>query len=320
MASLLILMGIHILLFLYGSGGLAALYPEFQSWFYYEVAFIIGPVFFIHLQSVLYRKQILNWWDALHLVPIVVFWIEYHDVLLMDTAIRDNYIAENFMNRTMVWNYCLAFQMTLYGIASVVVIYLQRAVILQSKLEHLFFLVITYFTSMTLIVYLTHFATGWRDFEVYYLMNTLFIFGVGYVLYSKPQFLEQIKMKYFTSNLGKSQMKVIVGKINRALNEEQLFLRNSLTITELANSINEKPHHVSQTFSMYVKEGFNDCINKRRIEEAKKMLKDSKLQYYKIEAIAAECGFNNKVTFYNAFSKFANTTPSKFRKLEKSKH
>lgn len=312
-------MGIHILLFLYGSGGLVALYPEFQSWFYYEVAFIIGPVFFIHLQSVLYNKQRIIWWDTLHMLPIFLFWFNYHDVLFMAPVIRDSYIIDNFMNRTMVWNYGLAFQMILYGVASVFMIYFRRKLILQSNLQHLFILVVTYLTSMTLIAYLTHFASGWRDFDVYYLLNTFFIFAVGYVLYSKPQFLEKMKIKYFTSSLGKSEMKVIVEKINRVLNKEQRFLDNNLTINDLANSISEKPHHVSQTFSMYVKEGFNDYINKRRIEEAEKMLKDSKLQNYKIEAIAADCGFNNKVTFYNAFSKFTGTTPSKFRKLNKRK-
>ena len=40
---------------------------------------------------------------------------------------------------------------------------------------------------------------------------------------------------------------------------------------------------------------------------------------YKIEAIALESGFNNKVTFYKAFTKFTNTTPSAFRKAGRIK-
>ncbi len=45
---------------------------------------------------------------------------------------------------------------------------------------------------------------------------------------------------------------------------------------------------------------------------------DKAYSNYKIEAIALESGFNNKVTFYKAFSKFTNQTPSAFRKQKNS--
>lgn len=106
-------------------------------------------------------------------------------------------------------------------------------------------------------------------------------------------------------------------KIKTTMHEQQLFLNNDLSIDSLANTIEEKPYHVSKTFSAYIHEGFSDYVNKQRIEEAKKMLKDPTYKKYKIEAIAFECGFNNKVSFYKAFAKFTNVTPAKFRKSKK---
>ena len=111
-------------------------------------------------------------------------------------------------------------------------------------------------------------------------------------------------------------MKRIRSKIEKAFKMDQVFLDGSFNISGLSELLNEKQHHVSQTFSELISENFNDYVNKHRIEVAKQYLHDSNYKQYKIEAIALESGFNNKVTFYKAFTKFADQTPSAFRKLK----
>ena len=56
-----------------------------------------------------------------------------------------------------------------------------------------------------------------------------------------------------------------------------------------------------------------DFINKYRVEEAKKKLSSRTYKQFTILAIAYEVGFNSKSAFYNAFKKFTDTTPTKFR-------
>lgn len=116
LALLIALVGFHILLFLYGSGELAYLHPEFKSWFYYEVAFLFGPLVFIHLQCLFFNKKTLRLIDLLHVLPLVIFWFGYGDVLLMEGTVRSQYISDHFYSRTMLWNYILAFQMMLYAV------------------------------------------------------------------------------------------------------------------------------------------------------------------------------------------------------------
>lgn len=318
LSLLIALVGFHILLFLFGSGELVNLYPDFKSWFYFEVAFLFGPLVFIHLQCLVFNKTKLHRLDVLHLLPIVVFWFGYGDVLLMEGNSRSEYINDNFYSRTMFWNYLLAFQMVLYAIGCAIFLYFNKLKLSTKRFQYALFLVIAYVCSSILISYLTHYADGWRDFESYYLILTFLIFGVGYFLVKNPDFLLQIKKKYFGSNLSKKDMTRIKSKIETAFKKDQVFLDGSFNISGLSDILNEKQHHVSQTFSELISENFNDYVNKHRIEIAKQHLHDSKFNNYKIEAIALESGFNNKVTFYKAFTKFANQTPSAFRKQKKS--
>lgn len=313
--SLLIAMvGFHILLFLYGSGELGMLYPQFRSWFYYEIAMLFGPLLFIHLQCILLDKIKLQFIDTLHLIPLVIFWIGYGDVLLMEGQERNQYILENFVNRTMVWNYFLAFQMGIYAIACTVFLFSKGIKLSVERFQYALFLVVAYLCSTILISYLTHYADGWRDFASYYLILTLIIFGVGYLLFKNPDFLKKIRKKYFSSNLSQKDMARIKEKIEDAFKKDQLFLDNNLSILSLGKQLDEKSHHVLQTFSVLIDENFNDYVNKHRIATAKRHLHDPKYDHYKIEAIALESGFNNKVTFYKAFTKFTDQTPSAFRK------
>ncbi|WP_179005345.1 helix-turn-helix domain-containing protein [Winogradskyella forsetii] len=317
LSLLIALVGFHILLFLFGSGELVNLHPEFKSWFYYEIAFLFGPLVFIHLQCLILNKKKLQTLDILHGIPIIVFWIGYGDVLLMEGHLRAQYIDENFLTRTMFWNYLLALQMMVYAIGCSVFLYLNRRVLSAQRLQYAMFLVVAYVCSSILISYLTHYADSWRDFAWYYVILTFLIFGVGYFLVKNPDFLLQIKTKYFASNLSQKDMLRIQSKIEKAFKDDQVFLDGSFSISALSDFLNEKQHHVSQTFSVIILENFNDYVNKHRIEIAKKHLHDSKYSNYKIEAIALESGFNNKVTFYKAFTKFVGQTPSKYRKLKK---
>ncbi|WP_299102621.1 helix-turn-helix domain-containing protein [uncultured Winogradskyella sp.] len=316
LSLLIALVGFHILIFLYGSSRLGMLYTDLIDWFYFEVAFLFGPLVFIHLQCLILNKQKLRPTDALHLLPILVYWIGYGDVLLMDGDTRIKYVREHFYSRTMIWNYLLAFQMLVYAIGCSIFLFRNSIKLSAKRLQYAVFLVVAYVCSSLLIAYLTHYANNWRDFAWFYVILTFLIFGVGYFLVNNPDFLLQIKKKYFGSNLSENDMKRIQSKIELAFKNDNVFLDGSFNISGLSLLLNEKQHHVSQTFSELISENFNDYVNKHRIEIAKQYLHDAKYKHYKIEAIALESGFNNKVTFYKAFTKFTAHTPSAFRKLK----
>ena len=87
-----------------------------------------------------------------------------------------------------------------------------------------------------------------------------------------------------------------------------------MTLGKVAKQHAISSGYLSQLINKHYRNGFNDFINKLRIENAKAMLLDQTYNRYTINAIALESGFNTKSNFYIAFKKFMEMTPSQFRK------
>ena len=64
---------------------------------------------------------------------------------------------------------------------------------------------------------------------------------------------------------------------------------------------------------------FNQFLNKYRIEEAKKRLKDPEENQFVVLKIAYDVGFNSKSTFNTAFKKFTGMSPSQYRETYQEK-
>ena len=96
-SMLMLLFGCHILIYIAGATGFTTLFPSFYLWFYFEVALLLGPMLFLHLQTMLYGKEKLMWYDAFHLVPVVVYWIGFGDVLVLPGAERVTYNELHFL-------------------------------------------------------------------------------------------------------------------------------------------------------------------------------------------------------------------------------
>lgn len=313
--SLLVAMfGFHIFVFIYGTSDLLFLYPEFSGWFYFEISFLFGPLLIIYLRAVSTLKTKLNWWDGLHLLPVILYWIFYNDVLFMEPIARMQYIDANFDRRVMPWNYLLAAQMLIYGLWAIAMLIRKRNRFKGFDFIYCSVLVGIYFAATLVISYLTQYASSWRDFAYYYLINNCLILMIGVILYRDPQFLKQIRRKYMQSSLDQLQMEQIQAKLEKLLVSKHIYKSKALTLDSLAEQLGVPGHHLSQTFSEHICENFNDYINRRRVLMAQDLLCAPAYKHYKIEAIAMEAGFNNKVTFYKAFAKFSGQTPAAFRK------
>jgi len=98
------------------------------------------------------------------------------------------------------------------------------------------------------------------------------------------------------------------------MQEQNPYLDPTITIDELASTIDSNRHHVSQVLNEKLKKSFYDYINHYRVDEAKILLADPGKSSYKIASIAYEAGFNSLSTFNDVFRKLAGQTPSQFRK------
>ena len=117
--------------------------------------------------------------------------------------------------------------------------------------------------------------------------------------------------KYAGSSLNPDEIPNYILKLNQIMQTEKVYLNNSIRLSNLAQTMNIRKHHLSQIINQHYKLSFFDFINQYRTTEAKEII--SNHPEHTLMQVAFESGFNNKTSFVNAFKKFEKVTPSKFR-------
>jgi len=114
--------------------------------------------------------------------------------------------------------------------------------------------------------------------------------------------------------------KVEAGKqpINNLFQKEKIFLDPELNLTQLSEKLALSRGEVSEIINLGFNMNFNDFVNRFRIEEFKKRLKDGNHQQFSLVGLAFECGFNSKATFNRVFKREVKLTPTEYlQSLEK---
>ncbi len=114
--------------------------------------------------------------------------------------------------------------------------------------------------------------------------------------------------------MNDEQKKNLREKINYAIKEERIYLDKNLNLQSFAKRINSNTKYLSKFINQEYDQNFSSFINKYRIEEAKKMLKDSKNDIYTMETLAGMTGYGSKSSFNNAFKKITGLTPSEYKR------
>ena len=115
------------------------------------------------------------------------------------------------------------------------------------------------------------------------------------------------------------ELNEIFNKTIELVTSEKYFLNKSLKLSDLASELSYNERQLSRSINKFSNGNFNKFINSFRIEHSKELLTGGNFDHYTIEAIADECGFSNKVSFYNAFKSETGMSPTQFRALKQSK-
>lgn len=114
--------------------------------------------------------------------------------------------------------------------------------------------------------------------------------------------------KYADKKLNEEEAQLMVGKLQKAMQEKEIFKNPNLKLNDLAKEINVSGHQLSQFLNDNLEKNFTLFINEYRIDEACKIL--SAKTNLTIEAIGDEVGFNSKSTFFATFKKIKGMTPN----------
>ncbi|PIF43358.1 helix-turn-helix protein [Chryseobacterium sp. 52] len=93
---------------------------------------------------------------------------------------------------------------------------------------------------------------------------------------------------------------------------EKPYLDDKLTLQKLAEQINLPEKQLSLLINQHTGKHFFDFINEFRINDAKTLLKEQ--SQLTVLEVLYEVGFNSKSSFYTAFKKETNLTPTDYRK------
>lgn len=122
-----------------------------------------------------------------------------------------------------------------------------------------------------------------------------------------------------SSDQEEEELNEIFNKTIDLITSEKYFLNKSLKLSDLAKELSYNERQLSRSINKHSNGNFNKFINSFRIEHSKELLIGGRFDHYTIEAIADECGFSNKVSFYNAFKSETGMSPTQFRALKQSK-
>ena len=161
---------------------------------------------------------------------------------------------------------------------------------------------------------------------IYYplrLSSTSLLYWISYQgFYNYSLMVERIQLRKEIEAEGKRIINTSNGKeseenkfqtIKNYIKKNKRFLDPTFSLERLSSEMGISTSKLSHLINQESGYNFPDYINLLRVEKAKKYLIKSDFSTYTIVAIGLECGFNSKSTFYTAFKKFTNVTPSEFK-------
>lgn len=263
----------------------------------------VGPFLYLLVRSIIYEEKRLRLTDYLHFIPTL-------GVL----AFADAYWLRHGGNPIwlIVYRFILV-QMLLYFLISFEKMKKYSKEI-TNNIESLF--IPDVFKGL-LIIWLSYFIDAfYRDYP--YVLNplifTVFFYYLAYKVFIRSKLLQIDNLvKYKNINLDQNLQQQYVDRIFRVMQDESIYLKNQLTLTELAKMVSVSPQILSYIINNHFGHNFSDFINSYRIQSAQKMLNNPEYSNLTISSIALECGFNSISVFNTAFKKFTGMTPSEFR-------
>ncbi|WP_208686185.1 helix-turn-helix domain-containing protein [Flavobacterium sp. SLB02] len=160
--------------------------------------------------------------------------------------------------------------------------------------------------SYTLAKY-TSYISGSLAFSFSFYISFLLL----YYIKNKTLISSNNKEKYI-NKIDENVVKEIQEQINTLFETRKIYTNPELTLSILAKELNIRPQLLSQFINDNLNKSFTQFINEYRIDEAKRLLKES--TQFKIDAVGFESGFNSTSTFYSSFKKITGTTPSNYQK------
>ena len=110
--------------------------------------------------------------------------------------------------------------------------------------------------------------------------------------------------------MDEQQMREICEKASHYMAESKAYLRPDISLALFAREINIPQRTLSRAINGSLGCNFFEFVNRMRIEEAKRLLRDLRTSDFNIDSIYSDCGFRSRSTFFMVFKKMTGMSPA----------
>jgi AraC-like DNA-binding protein len=297
------------------------------------------PSFYLYAVFVLKSRKSLRWTDALHVLPALIYFIDFAPVFFSSNpyklAIINSLLSHDqrtilhyndgwFVPPGVHFLAPIVFGVVyIFFVAKMLLKYYRSGTFKRVLLRWLVTATSLYFllAASSLLALIFTPADQWL-FSSISVMTFFFI--ISLVLFSNPDLLygyylnpeilkekaAQKRKQLMLTNEKVLELKELFEKYA----DKKFYLDPDVDRRELADHLNIQPHIFSAFISQAYQANLNDVINRYRIKYVEEGLKSEKWNELTLEVIAEKAGFNNRVTFLTAFKKFTGMTPTQYIK------
>lgn len=101
---------------------------------------------------------------------------------------------------------------------------------------------------------------------------------------------------------------------------QSIWKTPDIIVSDIAREAQISVRKTSYIINRYFGGNTNTVINRYRVGYAKTLIAEGYLENHSLSGLYKECGFKNKVTFFNAFKRETGMTPSEFRAQKAGSH
>lgn len=149
---------------------------------------------------------------------------------------------------------------------------------------------------------------------IFYYVRYLKIKNVNRNIRQEQNTNKENKIKYQNTKLDKNELEYIKDAIVKYMEHEKPYLNPEFKLEEMASSINVSKIKISQVLNTYLDTNFSNFTSQYRIIAFKQKAKEGLLQQYTLSALARECGFSSRSSFFYSVKKLTGQTPAEFLK------
>lgn len=122
------------------------------------------------------------------------------------------------------------------------------------------------------------------------------------------------KLRYKTTRLSDEECKRLTKVVDQVMRTSKPYKNPDLKIGDLASLAGTTAHALSFLFNQYMQKSYYDYVNTYRVEEFKRLVKETDTSKYTLTAMSQMCGFSSRASFFRHFKTITGITPAEYLK------